>query len=118
MIIQLVTRDTNTLLTCAQENPYCLSTQINHSNFWPTSSTVHTPFLTRRNLIGVFVIAALLAPGVALCPGGHSTDITHLRIGDGPGGPAQRRAAPNAEKAEMMDSSSTQSSLCQNAIEI
>lgn len=150
MIIQLVARNTSKSFACAQENSYCLSAQINNFDSSPTTSAAHTPFLTRRNLAGVLVIAALLVLGTALwlCFGKwskpirhffkgksrssssrHSTGATPFGIGDDPKAvAAPRRVLPgvgpegaNAEKAEIMDgsSSSIQSSLLdQDAIKI
>jgi hypothetical protein len=144
MIIQLVARNTNKSFTCSQENSYCVSTQslsaqINNSDSSPTTGATHTPNLTRPNLIGVLVIAALLVLGITLwlCFGKWSKPIRHffkgkLRsspkystavstsafgIGDGLRTVAvpKKVALPvgaDAEKAEIMDSSSsTQSSL-------
>ncbi|KAI9445182.1 hypothetical protein H4582DRAFT_1913861 [Lactarius indigo] len=145
MIIQLVARNMTQSLACAQENSYCLSAQINNPDSSPTTGAAHTPFLTRRNLIGVLVIAALLVLGTALwlCFGKWSKPIRHffrgksrssssrrnngatpLWIDDGPRAVAVQRSVPegaDAEKAEIMDSSSssTQSSLLdQDAIKI
>jgi hypothetical protein len=72
MIIPLIARNTTTgTYTCAPENPYCLSTQSNNSNNATTASpptSVHTS-LAHRNLVGVLIIAALLAAalGLSLC---------------------------------------------------
>ncbi|KAI9460864.1 hypothetical protein BJY52DRAFT_233890 [Lactarius psammicola] len=148
MIIQLVARNTSKSFTCAQENSYCLSAQINNFDSSPTTGATHTPFLTRRNLIGVLIIAALFVLGFALwlCFGKWSKPIRHFfkgksrsspsrpsngatpfRIGDDPKAvAAPRKVLPgsegaNVEKAEIMDSSSssTQSSLLdQDAIKI
>jgi hypothetical protein len=144
MIIHLVTRNTSEPFTCAQENSYCLSAQINNS---PTTSATHTPraLLTRPNLIGVLVIAVLLVLGITLwlCFGKWSKPIRHFvkrksrsppspmydstgatpfTIGDGPARSVLRGpGGANAEKAEIMDSSSssTQCSLLdQDAITI
>lgn len=143
MIIQRIESNTSKSFTCAQENYYCLSTQvlsvqINNSDSSPTTGATHTPTLTRRNLIGVLVIAALLFLGITLwlCFGKWSKPIRHFfkrksrssrynagastvfGIIDGPRAAAAPKgvAGPkgaDAEKAEMMDSSSssTQSSL-------
>jgi hypothetical protein len=152
MIIQLVARNISKSFTCAQENSYCISTQslsaqVNNSDSSPTTGATRTPILTRPNLIGVLVIAALLVLGITLwlCFGKWSKPIRHffkgkLRsssrystaatgafgIGDGPRAVAvpKKVAIPvgaNAEKAEIMDSSSssTQSSLLdQDAMKI
>ncbi|KAH9064203.1 hypothetical protein EDB87DRAFT_1388467 [Lactarius vividus] len=145
MIIQLVARNTSQSLICAQENPYCLSVQIENTDTSPTTGATHTPFLIRRNLIGVLVIAALLVLGTALwlCFGKwskpirhffkgksrsssrHNTSATPLWIDDGSRAVAAQRSVSegaDAEKAEIMDSSSsssTQSSLLdQDAIKI
>ncbi|KAH9014213.1 hypothetical protein EDB84DRAFT_1530327 [Lactarius hengduanensis] len=144
MIIQLVARNTSQSLACAQENSYCLSAQIENTDTSPTTGATHTPFLIRRNLIGVLVIAALLVLGTALwlCFGKwskpirhffkrklrssrHNTGATPLWIdNNGPRAVAAQRSVPDgadAEKAESMDSSSssTQSSLLdQDAIKI
>lgn len=101
------------------------------------TSATHTPFLTRRNLIGVLVIAALLFLGITLwlCFGKWSKPIRHFFKGKsrsssryctgvttfGIGDDSRAVAAPrrvsmpggaDAEKAEIMDSSSSaQSSL-------
>ncbi|KAH8998987.1 hypothetical protein EDB86DRAFT_797288 [Lactarius hatsudake] len=147
MIIQLVARNTSRSLACAQENSYCLSAQIENTDTSPTTGATHTPFLIRRNLIGVLVIAALLVLGTALwlCFGKwskpirhffkrklrsspssrHNTGATPLWIdNNGPTAVAAQRSVPDgadAEKAEIMDSSSssTQSSLLdQDAIKM
>lgn len=138
MIIQLAARNTSQSLACAQENSYCLSAQIENTDTSSTTGATHTPFLIRRNLIGVLVIAALLVLGTALwlCFGKwskpirhffkkklrssssrHNTGATPLWIdNNGPRAVAAQRSVPDgadAEKAEIMDSSSssTQSSL-------
>ena len=144
MIIQLIESNTSKSFTCAQENYYCrstqdLSAQINNSDTSPTTGTTHTPVLTRRNLIGVLVIAALLFLGITLwlCFGKWSKPIRHFfkgksrsssrynagastvfGISDGSRAAAAQKgvAGPkgaDVEKAEIMDSSSssTQSSL-------
>ncbi|KAN0128396.1 hypothetical protein V8E53_013785 [Lactarius tabidus] len=148
MIIQLVESNTSKSFTCAQENYYCrstqgLSAQINNSDSSSTTGATHTPALTRRNLIGVLVIAALLFLGITLwlCFGKWSKPIRHFfkgksrsssrynagatvfGIGDGLRAAAapKRVAGPegaDVEKAEIMDSSSnsTQSSLIDHKI--
>ncbi|KAF8271378.1 hypothetical protein EI94DRAFT_580068 [Lactarius quietus] len=144
MIIQLVARKS---FACAQENPYCISTQslsaqINNST---TTGATHTPILSRPNLVGVLVIAALLVLGTTLwlCFGkwskpirhlfkgkprssyGHNAGATPFGIGDGLRAVVAPKKVPgpegaDAEKAEIMDSSSsTQSTLLdQDAIKI
>ena len=165
MIIRPVARNTTaptTTYTCAPENPYCLSIQrasnndTSSSTTGTTSTSTTTPLLTHRNLVGVLVIAALLALGLILwlCFGKWSKPIRHfLRgeqrhnnvrfgIGDGltaaptdrhgtgdttittlkaPLGPRSENVADSdVEKAEIVDSSSssTQSSLAREGIEI
>lgn len=164
MIIRLIARNTTApTYTCPSENPYCISARRDSNNNDTSStatSTIPTPRLTHRNLVGVLVIAALLALGLILwlCFGKWSKPIRHfLRgesrrrndgnndnnhvvarfgIGDGLAAPIDRnsggasipskvpqpRAASlgDAEKAEMVNSSSSsQSSLAdREAIEI
>ena len=92
-MIRPVSRNTTaptTSYTCAPENPYCLSTQRVSNN--DTSSSVTgatntntaTPLLTHRNLVGVLVIAALLALGLILwlCFGKWSKPIRHFLRGE------------------------------------
>jgi hypothetical protein len=156
MIIHPVARNTTALTTytCAPANPYCLSSQrVSNNNdtassATSTSTSATTPLLTHRNLVGVLVIAALLALGLILwlCFGKWSKPIRHfLRgeqrhnsvrfgIGDGlttttttskqskaPSGPCSEITADSdVEKAEIVDSSSssTQSSLDREGIKI
>jgi len=70
MIIRPVARNTTApAYTCASENPYCLSTREstnNTSSPATTTTSSHTPLLTHRNLVGVLIIAALLALGLIL----------------------------------------------------
>lgn len=93
MIIRLVARNTTALTTtCAPENPYCLSTQRVSNNDTSSSATgatttsinTATPLLTHRNLVGVLVIAALLALGLILwlCFGKWSKPIRHFLRGE------------------------------------
>src|SRR6266852_5587683 len=92
MIIRPVARNTTALYTCAPENPYCLSTQRVSNNdtsssatgATDTSTSTATPLLTHRNLVGVLVIAALLALGLGLwlCFGKWSKPIRHFLRGD------------------------------------
>ena len=87
MIVRPVARNTTGTYTCAPENPYCLSTQRVSNNDTSsntgTTSTV-TPLLTHRNLVGVLVIAALLALGLILwlCFGKWSKPIRHFLRGE------------------------------------
>jgi hypothetical protein len=66
MIIPFFARDTTH--GCPQENPYCLSTRSNDDNSTTTSTTTtHThPKLGHTNLVGVLVIASLLALALVL----------------------------------------------------
>ena len=93
MIIRPVARNTTALTTtytCTPENPYCLSIQrvsdndTSSSTTSTTSTTTSTPLLTHRNLVGVLVIAALLALGLILwlCFGKWSKPIRHFLRGD------------------------------------
>jgi hypothetical protein len=93
MIIRPIARNTTALATsytCAPENPYCLSTQrkSNNETSFPatgaTSTSTSTPLLTHRNLVGVLVIAALLALGLILwlCFGKWSKPIRHFLRGE------------------------------------
>ena len=91
MIVRLVARNTTALTTsytCAPENPYCLSTQRvsnNDTSISATSATsTSTPLLTHRNLVGVLVIAALLALALILwlCFGKWSKPIRHFLRGE------------------------------------
>jgi hypothetical protein len=89
MIIRLIARNTTApTYTCAPENPYCLSTQRESNNNSNTSSpatgTTPTPLLTHRNLVGVLIIAALLALGLVLwlCFGKWSKPIRHFLRGE------------------------------------
>ena len=73
MIVPFFARDTTTgPYTCSPENPYCLSTQSNNSNNATTASTTTTDtprthaLLGHRNLVGVLVIAALIAFALVL----------------------------------------------------
>ena len=89
MIIRLIARNTTAPTnTCAPENTtYCLSTQP-ESNNNDTSSTASSatpaPRLAHRNLVGVLVIAALLALGLILwlCFGKWSKPIRRFLRGD------------------------------------
>jgi hypothetical protein len=95
MIIRPVARNTTALTTtytCAPENPYCPSTQRVSNNDTSSSATgatstnisTTTPLLTHRNLVGVLVIAALLALGLILwlCFGKWSKPIRHFLRGE------------------------------------
>jgi hypothetical protein len=93
MIIRPVARNTTALTatyTCAPENPYCLSTQRVSSNHTSSSATdttstgAATPLLTHRNLVGVLVIAALLALALILwlCFGKWSKPIRRFLRGE------------------------------------
>jgi hypothetical protein len=95
MITRLVARNTTALTatyTCAPENPYCLSAQRVSNNDTSSSATgatstsinTATPLLTHRNLVGVLVIAALLALGLILwlCFGKWSKPIRHFLRGE------------------------------------
>jgi hypothetical protein len=91
MIIRPVACNTtaiNATYTCAPENPYCLSTQRVSNNVTSSSATsatsAATPLLTHRNLVGVLVIAALLALGILLwlCFGKWSKPIRHFLRGE------------------------------------
>ena len=92
MIIRLIARNTTApTYACASENPYCLSNQResnNNNNNNNTSSaatsTTPTSVLTHRNLVGVLIIAALLALGLALwlCFGKWSKPIRHFLRGE------------------------------------
>jgi hypothetical protein len=91
MLIRPVARNTTALATsytCAPENPYCLSTQRkpnNETSFSATGATsTSAPLLTHRNLVGVLVIAALLALGLILwlCFGKWSKPIRHFLRGE------------------------------------
>lgn len=64
MIIPFFARDT----TCPQENPYCLSTRSNDDNSTTTSTTTtHTHAkIGHTNLVGVLVIASLVALALVL----------------------------------------------------
>ena len=67
MFIPFFARDT----TCSPENPHCLSTRSNNNNATTasTSTTPTTPthaLLGHRNLVGILVIAALLALALVL----------------------------------------------------
>jgi hypothetical protein len=156
MIIRPVARNTTALTTytCAPENPYCLSRQRVSNNdtsssatsTTSTSTSATTPLLTHRNLVGVLVIAALLALGLILwlCFGKWSKPIRHflrgeqrhnnVRFGIGDGlaittsnqskAPLEQcsdiTADSDVEKAEIVDSSSssTESSLDREGIKI
>lgn len=124
MIIQLVARNTSEPFTSAQ---------LNNSDSSPTTAgDAHTPFLIRRNLIGVLVIAALLVLGIALwlCFGKWSKPIRHFFKGKSRSSrrkvllPGPERADSDAEKAEIVvvdsGSCSTQNSLLghQDALKI
>ncbi|KAF8507090.1 hypothetical protein F5888DRAFT_69499 [Russula emetica] len=95
MIIRPVARNTTALTTtytCAPENPYCLSTQRVSDNDTSSSATGNTstststatPLLTHRNLVGILVIATLLALGLILwlCFGKWSKPIRHFLRGE------------------------------------
>jgi hypothetical protein len=95
MITRPVARNTTALTTtytCVPENPYCLSTQrVSNNDTSPsatgatsTSINTATPLLTHRNLVGVLVIAALLALGLILwlCFGKWSKPIRHFLRGE------------------------------------
>ena len=88
MIIRLIARNTTApTLACASENPYCLSTQResnNNSTSSAATSTTPPSVLTHRNLVGVLIIAALLALGLALwlCFGKWSKPIRHFLRGE------------------------------------
>jgi hypothetical protein len=158
MIIRPVARNTTALTnyTCAPENPYCLSRQRVSNNDTSSSATSTTstntsatmPLLTHRNLVGVLIIAALLALGLILwlCFGKWSKPVRHfLRgeqrhnnvrfgIGDGlaiatskqskvlspPGQCPEITADSDVEKAEIVNSSSssTESLLYREGIKI
>ncbi len=166
MILRPIARNTTALTgtyTCASENPYCLATQRvsnNDTSSSATSTGTGTPLLTHRNLVGILVIAALLALGLILwlCFGKWSKPIRHFlrgeqrqnnnnvhfgigdrlaavptdrpnRNSDATGGtsklsraarpgPCDNAADSDVEKAEIVDSSSTQSSLDREGIEI
>jgi hypothetical protein len=92
MIIHPVARNTTAptaTYTCSPENSYCLSTQrvsnndTSSSATGATTSTV-THLLTHRNLVGILVIAALLALGLILwlCFGKWSKPIRHFLRGE------------------------------------
>ena len=69
MIIPFFARDTTTApYACPPENPYCLSTRSNDDNSTTTSTTTtHTHAkLGHTNLVGVLVIASLLALALVL----------------------------------------------------
>ena len=156
MVIHPVARNATplTTYTCAPENPYCLSSRISNNDTsssttgtTSTSTRATTPLLTHRNLVGVLVIAALLALALILwlCFGKWSKPIrqflrgeqrhddnVRFGIGDGLTIPAskQSKAPPgqcpeitadsDVEKAEIVDSSSTstQNSLGREGIKI
>jgi len=89
MIIRPIARNTTApTYTCAPENPYCLSTQresnSNNTSSPATGTTTPTPLLTHRNLVGVLIIAALLALGLILwlCFGKWSKPIRHFLRGE------------------------------------
>jgi hypothetical protein len=90
MIIRPVARNTTApTYTCALANPYCLSNQresnnSNNNSNTTTTTTTHTPLLTHRNLVGVLIIAALLALGLILwlCFGKWSKPIRHFLRGE------------------------------------
>jgi hypothetical protein len=93
MIIRPIARNTTApTYTCASENPYCLSTQResnnnnnnNNTSSPATGTTNPTPLLTHRNLVGVLIIAALLALGLILwlCFGKWSKPIRHFLRGE------------------------------------
>lgn len=86
MIIHPVARNTTATYTCAPENPYCLSTQRVSNNDTSSSATgtTTTPLLNHRNLVGVLVIAALLALALILwlCFGKWSKPIRHFIRGE------------------------------------
>lgn len=91
LIIRPVARNTTALTatyTCAPENPYCLSTERVSNNGTSSSATgatsTSTHLLTHRNLVGVLVIAALLALGLILwlCFGKWSKPIRHFLRGE------------------------------------
>lgn len=89
MIIRPIARNTTApAYTCAPENPYCLSTQRestnNNTSSPATTTTNHSPLLTHRNLVGVLIIAALLALGLILwlCFGRWSKPIRHFLRGE------------------------------------
>lgn len=88
MIIRPIARNTTAPTnTCAPENTYCLSTQP-ESNNNDTSSTATSatpaPRLAHRNLVGVLIIAALLALGLILwlCFGKWSKPIRRFLRGE------------------------------------
>ncbi len=88
MVIRPIARDTTApTYTCASENPYCLSIQRvsnNDTSSPATGTTAPTQLLTHRNLVGVLVIAALLALGLILwlCFGKWSKPIRHFLRGE------------------------------------
>lgn len=90
MIIRPIARNTTApAYTCAPENPYCLSTQRESTNnasspATTTTTTNPTHLLTHRNLVGVLIIAALLALGLILwlCFGRWSKPIRHFLRGE------------------------------------
>ena len=69
MIIPFFARDTTTApYACPPENPYCLSTRSNDDNSTTTSTTTTHTYakLGHTNLVGVLVIASLLALALVL----------------------------------------------------
>ncbi len=143
MILRPIARNTTALTgtyTCASENPYCLATQRvsnNDTSSSATSTGTGTPLLTHRNLVGILVIAALLALGLILwlCFGKWSKPIrhflrgeqrqnnnnVHFGIGDRLAAVPTDRPNRNSDATgtgEIVDSSSTQSSLDREGIEI
>lgn len=133
MIIPFFARDT----TCSPENPYCLSTRSDNNDNATTTSTTTTgtththALLGHRNLVGVLVIAALVALALvlSLCFAKWSKPIRRFLRGE-PRSDSERSstddlAAPStqqgiandAEMAGVMpDSGSSQSSLDLDAI--
>jgi hypothetical protein len=90
MILRPIARNTTALTgtyTYASENPYRLTTQRvsnNDTSSSATSTSTGTPLLTHRNLVGILVIAALLALGLILwlCFGKWSKPIRHFLRGE------------------------------------
>jgi len=130
MIVPFFARDT----TCSPENPHCLSTRSddNNNNATTTSTTTtgttHTHALIgHQNLVGVIVIAALVALAIvlSLCFAKWSKPIRRFLRGeprssdsdsnrsstDGAAAPSTRQGIANdAEMAGVMPDSSSSSS--------
>jgi len=133
MIVPFFARDTS----CSPENPYCLSTRSDNNDNatttpTTTTGTTHThPLLGHRNLVGVLVIAALLALALvlSLCFAKWSkpirrflrreppSDSEHSSTDDVAAPSTQQGIANDAEMAGVMpDSGSSQSSFDLDAI--